>query len=153
MNSRYQRTNEKAPVRLGDALETYWRSLKGHREFPTEAEIDPSEIKNFWDNCFLINVTEGDHDSGYKYAYLGQGLIDAYGDDFTKEEVNVLVEPNRQRIIEKVEETVETRAPVYDEGEFTNAAGVNVRYRKVFLPLGDRELVEYVLGGIRWKGY
>lgn len=140
--------------RMTNKLVDYWNELKGDRDFPSELDINPSDIANIWDNCFLIKneKASGDGD-GYKYTFLGQGLINAYGDDISQEEVNILVQPNKARFIEKVEETIETKKPVVDESEFVNAHSVLIKYRKIYLPLGEDDDVTHVMGGMRWKGY
>jgi hypothetical protein len=139
--------------RLSIILEDYWNKLRGDRPYPSEDEFEPDEIKHVWDGCFLVNVHEGSLEDGYHFQYLGQHLIDAYGDDISNEEVNVLVAPTKQRMVEKIHEVAETGAPVHDDSEFINANSVHVRYRKVFLPLGHDGDVTHVIGGIRWKGY
>lgn len=145
-------SKHKKEGRVTVVLEQYWNELRQGREFPSENEINPEDIKHIWDYCFLIHVgpSEGHH---YKYTYLGKKLIEAYGDDISKDEVNILVVPTKQRMIEKIEETVKKREPIHDESEFVNADSVMVRYRKIFLPLGRGSEVEYVIGAMRWKGF
>lgn len=139
--------------RLTVILEGYWNKIRGDRDFPDESDFKPEDVKHIWNNCFLIDVKDGYDGKGFKYTFLGQELIDAYGDDISQEEVHVLVEPTKQRIVEKVKETIEARAPIHDESEFINANSITVRYRKIFLPLGRHGEVRYVVGGMRWKGY
>lgn len=138
--------------RITDTLEEYWNKLRGSRSFPLEGEIEPGKLKDIWDSCFLVKVEDFDRDH-YKYTYMGQELINAYGDDLSAEEVNVLVAPNKKRMLEKVKEVILSGAPVADESEFVNAKSVTVKYRQIFLPLGEDERVEYVLGGMRWRGF
>ena len=138
--------------RLTDILEGYWNQIKGGEEFPSEIDVNPSDIAEIWDNCFLIKSDELEGE-GFKYTFLGQGLINAYGDDISQDEVSVLIQPNKERFIEKVEETIKTKKPVIDESEFVNAHSVLIKYRKIYLPLGEDDHVTHVIGGMRWKGY
>ncbi len=44
---------------------------------PAEQDIDPDDIRDLWDSCFLIRVKDlGKAD--YNYTYLGEAIIEAY---------------------------------------------------------------------------
>lgn len=135
-------------ARLTDILIAHWKSLKGDLPFPRETAIDIAEIAPVWDDCFLI---EAPKDRRYRYDYLGQHLIEAYGEDVCREEVDLLVSPYTQDMIEKFDTVVNSGAPLNDHGVFINARHIEVRYRQLLLPLGHDGIVTHILGGMRWK--
>lgn len=142
--------------RITDKLRDYWNELRGSRAYPSEREIDPRALDSIWPACFLIDIRkEDDSQMHFHYEYLGDELLHAYGEDIGKEQVSVLIAPNKQRMIDKIHEVVKTGEPLEDESEFVNVNSVLIKYRKIFLPLGDADKgeVNYVFGGIRWRGF
>ena len=141
--------------RINDVLLDYWIALKGERLYPAESEIDPDDIHDIWDSCFLVRVDDMGRKDGYKYTYLGAALIEAYGDDYSGREVcDALVSPTTPALVKKLEEVRTGRVPVMVESVFTNAKGMEIKYRTCLLPLGTSPAaVEYVIGGMKWKAF
>ncbi len=139
-------------IRLTDVLTSYWERLRGGEDvLPHEDQINPEALERVWDDCFLVEMV-GDHK--YKYDYMGKHLIEAYGDDFSHDEIEFLVSPHTHRVAEKFNEVVDSKKAVYDDGEFTNSDGVLVKYRTLMLPFVDKgDKVSYILGGMRWRGF
>jgi hypothetical protein len=135
--------------RLHERLLAYWQAARGNRPFPSEKDIDPEELADVWDACFLLQVTP----AGFSYAYLGESLVKAYGDDLTSRDVcSTLVEPKSASMAQKCAEVVKQKTQMIDESEFVNTLGMRVKYRSCLLPLGDRaDEVNYILGAMRWK--
>ncbi|MBN66077.1 MAG: hypothetical protein CMM94_00710 [Rickettsiales bacterium] len=139
--------------RIHERLEEYWDSKKNGRAFPSEVDIDPDEISDIWESCFLVKVEEQDG-KPYQYTYLGQDLISAYGDDQNEKEVcEKLVYPYSVSLEHKFDEVVEQKKPVMEDAEFTNSNSIVVKYRSSMLPLGENGEVEYIIGGMKWKGF
>ncbi len=142
----------KKQARINETLEDYWRTLKGDKPMPYEKDIKPESIAGIWDSCFLISIVP-EENPRLKYSYLGQNLIEAYGDDLANKEVcEVLVYPTNDHLREKFEEVERTGAPTNEAGEFVNKNGAKVKYRSVLLPLAhDDGTVGFILGGMKWK--
>lgn len=140
-------------VRLTDRLEQYWRALKRTRRMPLEEEVQPSELQDIWDYCFVVDARQSSH---LAYSYLGKSLIDAYGDDMTGKEIaEMLVYPHPESLFQAFQKVVATGESLYDEGEFDSERWGKVRYRCGIFPLASNngESVTYLIGGMRWKIY
>lgn len=134
-------------------LREYWDELRGSRPFPAEHEIDPERMAEMWPSCFLISIDDVTHRLGYRYSYLGEELIEAYGDDANYPDVVMrLVATSGSSMVRKFDEVVKQRLPVMDESHFVNLKHVTIHYRTCMLPLGYRENeVSHILGCMRWR--
>ena len=140
------------PLRLNEFLQHYWQELRGDRPLPFEDEVNPDVLKPIWEACFLIN-RRGD---AFAYSYLGDQLIEAYGDDLTGREVaEVLIYPHPPSLFDTFQRVCRERVPMLDENSFVNARSEHIRYRSCVLPLAARgqEGVKFLLGGMKWKVY
>lgn len=136
--------------RLEDRLVEYWNSLTDGDTLPHESEIDNTKIADIWDNCFLALITEN---RGYKYEYLGENLIEAYGEDAASG-IEGLISTASHRTVEKFDEAMSRKEPVKDNGEFTNSNQMLIKYRQILLPfVNEEEKVTYILGGMKWKSF
>lgn len=119
---------------------------------PAESDVAPDELLDIWPNCFLVDVKN----SGYEYDYLGENILDAYGDDMRGRAIcEALIYPHPPKLMETFQLVIHTLGPVEVEETFTNAQGVEIRYRSCVLPLTKKGLVsvEFLLGGMKWKAY
>jgi len=140
--------------RYHEHLQNYWDELKGNRKFPSENEINPDDLADIWSACFLISIDDVTRRLGYRYSYLGESLIEAYGDDISNPEITMrLVSSSGAPMIHKFDEVLATQAPVIDESEFVNLKRLNIRYRTCLLPLGIGNEVTHIIGCMRWKVY
>lgn len=142
--------------RIDERLREYWDELRKGRKFPHEDEVDPKVLEDIWDACFLIHADDdSETQKAFKYTYLGLSLIEAYGDDWTGQDVcNQLVAPESKLLLDEFHEVVSTGAPATADGNFTNHKNMLVKYRTIMLPLGrSEEKVDYILGGMKWKAY
>jgi hypothetical protein len=147
--------NGSSAQRINERLRSYWNELRGARPFPSEREVDFTELDAVWKSCFLVKRDEAKQ-IPFAYIYLGSDLIAAYGDDLGAREIcERLVFPSSMSLLHKFEEVVRSRSPVEQEDVFTNTKGLLIKYRSLMLPLGDEknEHVEYIIGGMRWKAY
>jgi len=134
--------------RLTDELLFYWNRLRGGKIFPSEDQVDAQEIQEIWANCFLVKIESGN----FRYELLGESIIEAYADNKIGE--NVIEDqlyPESPGIVNKFMEVVRTQEPVYYEGVFINKDNLDIKFRKVLLPLGSGDEVQHILGGMRWK--
>jgi len=136
-------------------LKKYWDMLRGEKPFPTENSIDPDDLQDIWDSCFLISIDDVTHRMGYRYSYMGSHLIEAYGDQLNSGDVSSrLISMNGSPMVKKFDEVIREKKPLIDESEFVNGSNINIRYRTCILPLGtDDGKVTHILGCMRWKMY
>lgn len=122
---------------------------------PEERDIEPNAIAEIWDSCFLVHNVASQGASHYRYDFLGETLINAFGSDVTSQEISKdLVGAKSSPLLEVFGKVISSRKPAFEEGEFTNARGVMVKYRCSVFPLGDANKgVDYLLGGMKWKFY
>lgn len=140
--------------RITEQLMKYWTELKGSRRFPSETQVDPDKLKDIWARCFLIDAKDFKTGGTYKYSYLGEELIQAFGDQLTEEEAAHLISTSNVEVVEKINQVLRSRAPLIIESEFTNTHNVRIRFREILLPLGSNdENAEFILGGMRWKAF
>jgi hypothetical protein len=140
-------------ARIDEQLEEYWQQLRGDRALPREDEIDPASIKDIWSACFLVTSR---FDGTFAYTYLGDALVEAYGDDLTGREIaDTLLGAHPKSLLGSFEKAVRDGMPVTDEGEFVNSKGIPIKYRSCVLPLAGThgEGVGFLLGGMKWKAY
>ncbi len=142
-----------AHKRLHERLLAYWQELRGNRAFPKEHDINPDDLEDVWDSCFLLQVIGKGADMRFRYSYLGSALIEAYGNDLTDQDVcATLIDPTTPNMIKKSAEVVKQRVQMVDESEFVNSLGMRIKYRSCLLPLGEKpNEVNYILGAMRWK--
>ena len=136
--------------RITDALQKHWEEVKGDRKFPEESDISPDAIEDIWSNCFLAKSEGGK----FVYSYLGKSIVEAYGDNLEGEEiVEHELYPESPEVNSKFEEVAKTGEPIKFEGAFINRNNMDIKFRKVLLPLGKDGKVEYIIGGMRWRAF
>lgn len=142
---------EPTTKRLHERMRNHWASVKEMRPFPREDELDPAAIPDIWPHCFLIDIRSGRVKNGFRYEYMGEPLMLAYGANMMAfERCDATTEPHIHSLLTTLDQVVESGEEAVDENEFTNVQGLLVKYRSCLLPLG-RDKVEYVLGCMRWK--
>ena len=150
-----QKTDNSLHHRAHERLREYWDKLRGVRTFPHESEIDPDEIADIWASCFLISIDDVTKRIGYRYSYLGSELVSAFGDDADNPEVamcllSTALVPNTK----KLDEVIQKKQPVIDDGEFLNRYNMIVRYRTCLVPFGYEDgQVSHIFGVMRWRMY
>jgi hypothetical protein len=140
--------------RLNEILSAYWKNLSGERPYPRENDVDPDALGDIWQSCFLIQVLPEGREPRYRYASMGSELIEAFGGDYSQQEISeALMGEHNPPFLKKLSEVARSGAPVSEENEFTNRHQMQIRYRTCLLPLGNPPDVEYILGSMRWKAY
>lgn len=139
-----------AERRLTVRLLSYWERLRNGRLMPIEADIDPEQLADLWDYCFLIHTKDlGKED--YNFTYLGDAIIKAYHGGLSAAECNGLLAPNAQTLAQGYQQVLNTHLPLVEEGEFHDPIGQIVKYRQCLLPLGEQDAVTAIFGGMRFK--
>jgi hypothetical protein len=143
--------------RINEYLHSYWDSKRQSQACPTESQIEPQELAEIWDSCFLVRYNVGhDEDSAFTYLYLGTALLEAYGgDDASARDICTrLIFPSSMSLVHKFKEIIKTGKPTEEESEFLNIKKLLVKYRSTMLPLTDEKgQVRYILGGMKWKAF
>ncbi len=158
-NQTISKADNKAPSELHhrshERFLQYWNKLRGERAFPRESEIDPDDITDIWESCFLISNDDVTRRLGYRYSFLGNDLVGAFGDDITNHDTALrLLSTSRVPNARKFDEVLTAKHPVTDEGDFINLMGINIRYRACLLPLGlENGEVTHIMGCMRWRVY
>ena len=117
---------------------------------PTEQDIDPDDIPDLWDSCFLIHVKDLDKPD-YNYTYLGPKIMEAYEHGLTPDQSDLLFTPNAGKLMVNYTRVIHTFKPLVEEGEFKNLHQETVKYRQCLLPLGENGQVDAILGGMHYK--
>ncbi len=131
-------------------LIAYWEKLRKQNQMPEESDIDPDDLQDLWDYCFLIHVKDLNKPD-YNYTYLGKAIQQAYSGELEDNVRSRLVSPNAAKLAPSYAKVIETRAPLVEEGEFINLRNDVVKYRQCLLPLGSGNTVEAIFGGMRFK--
>jgi hypothetical protein len=139
--------------RITETLAEYWQAKRNNGRLPDEKDIDPSDLENIWDACFLVRYEEDDK---FRYLFMGDDIIEALGDDLTGKEVcHKLVGELHDPLVEKFLPVLDADEPVYDESIFMNKKQMEIRYRMCMVPLLGEQAsrANYILGGMKWKAY
>jgi hypothetical protein len=131
-------------------LLAYWEKLRKDRDMPHEDDINPDDIEDLWDRCFLVHVQDLDK-TDYNYTYLGQAIIDAYRHGLSKDDPTGMASPNANDLAHGYAKVLKTKKPLLEEGEFLNLHQEVVKYRQCLLPLGENGKIEAVFGGMHFK--
>lgn len=140
--------------RVNERLLEYWRKLKQDRPFPEEVEVNPEAIASIWESCFVVRVEDVEALNDFRYVYLGQSLVEAYGDDLNSKEVcERLAYPANNDLMKRFADVVNQKAPATEESEFTNTKGMVIKFRSCMVPLArdNPHEVGYILGAMSWK--
>lgn len=130
-------------------LLAYWEKRRGARPMPTEVEIDPADIADLWENCFLAHTRDIGKE-GYHFTYLGKAIEDVYREGLTDADERSTVFPDMDILAKGYRHVIDKVAPLVQEGEITNPHGDVFKYRQVLLPLGNGRKVDAVFGGMRF---
>ena len=136
--------------RLTSRLLAYWERVRGDRLMPTENDLNPDgDISDMWDDCFLIHVSDIEMD-GYNFIFLGDNIrVSLVGED--TEPTRIWDALNVKRLAPSIQQVLEKKAPLLDEGETYNDANQLVKYRQCLLPIGEGDKVLAIFGGMRCK--
>ena len=138
--------------RLTTRLINYWQARRAIHIMPQESDIDPDELGDDWDSCFLLQSRDVANATDYNFTYLGPAIIQAYRGSVLDEGNRYMVGPQASHLSEIFQRVITTQAPVYDEGELYALSGARILYRQCALPLGSIEKgVEAIFGGMHYR--
>lgn len=150
-------TDYKDKQRINEYLHSYWETKRVGRAYPMENDIEPSELSDIWDSCFLVRYNEGqEEENAFTYLYLGTALLEAYGgDDASSRDICTrLIFPSSMSLVHKFKEIIKTGKPTEEDSEFLNIKKLLVKYRSTMLPLtDDKGTIRYIIGGMKWKAF
>lgn len=138
-----------AERRITIRMLSYWERLRGARPMPTEEDIDPDDLHDLWDCCFLLHVKDMNKPD-YNYTYLGDEILRTLQEGTENESENSH-SPEIRILSKAYPQVVATRKPVLEEDELTTAGGTLLKYRQCLLPLGEGDEVLAILGAVRFK--
>jgi hypothetical protein len=137
--------------RLTMRLLNYWQELRGVREFPKLADINPEAIEDVWENCYVLDTSV--NASHPVFSYLGKALAKYSGVYLQGQSISVT---QHRTLLDQATrhfpDVLETRAPVTSEDEFLRYDGIKIIYRSIILPLSDdQKTITHVLGAANGK--
>lgn len=136
-----------------EQLVAYWHRIKGLSQYPTESQVDPDDLKEQWDNMFLLEVDQ-EQRGIFRYQYVGSSLVEAYGTDPTGKAHNSQEIPNVRSMFELGAKVATTGEVCTDESWFLNSKLQKIVYRCSLVPLcspTDRVNVHFILGLMSWR--
>ena len=141
--------------RVNEVLQSFWDTLRGEDAVPAEKDLDVALIDDIWDSCFMVEISHGDAKREYKYSYVGESIVEAYGDDLKGKEVyNQLMGTHTRHLLMKFETVVRSMQSVTDENEFRNLEGQMIKYRQCLVPFADSaDKLSFILGSMTWRRY
>lgn len=142
--------------RINLRLISYWEKLKGNKHLPLESDIEPDDLFDIWDDCFMIDVHHKNGKYAFRYGYLGDSLLEAFGDsDESGSDVYELLLDTKDADTKVVlEDLLNDNEPFIQEGEFINNLDIPIKFRRCLLPLqSNTGHVDHILGGMRWKAF
>jgi len=148
MNSMsYQSEMEERRITL--RLLSYWERRRGSRRMPAEVDIDPADIADLWEYCFMAH-TKDIGKPGYHFAYLGKTIKDVYHEGLKHTDADAPIFPDMETLAKGYQHVLTKCEPLVTNGEITNLHGDIFKYRQVLLPLGVGNTVQAVFGGMRF---
>lgn len=137
--------------RFTNLLCEYWNELRGERHHPRLDEIQPEQINDIWDHCFIVHYT----DNKYKILHIGDTISEAYESDLNiASDAPIIQLNNLDNIQFYLDEVIESTEAIIEESECYDLDGNTIKFRQCFLPLGnDEKTVSAVIGALRYKIY
>lgn len=140
-----------AERRLNIRLLDYWQILRGERLYPAIQDFNFDAVEGLKSCCFLLEFSDGDIDPVFRY--IGDALTEDCGQNMLQKPVS---EVPRHTLLTQVTDhylqVLAHKAPIAFEAEYIDAAGDDVLYRSILLPLSsDGETIDCVVGAINRK--
>jgi len=140
--------------RGGQFLIDYWQRLCKGRPYPLEDEIDPCDIEEIWEHCFLIQRRDVEHVAYYNYTYIGPGIVAAYESGKIGALIPGLAHIDAAHLGKEYMQVFETGKPLLYENEYCLDALTEIRFRQCLVPLGNHEeKIGSILGLMGYRLY
>ena len=117
-------------------LLSHWRQWCGDSQFPSFTDVNPAEMAEIWDYCFVLDFVGHEEDP----------VVRTVGERFQE----YLPEPVRNCVLSQVparslieqaagyyQEILRRGVPISRGGEFLKYDGMKVLYRSIILPMSD----------------
>src|ERR1700761_210174 len=130
--------------RIINRLTDYWNRLRGELDLPPWEKFNTESLMDVWGQCCVwrVDVDGSNAKSPHQYIYvhIGSNAREAMGHDLMGQALQSRAEifPGA-RIARKIDESVQHKKPLTDEGHFVNEKSQVVKYRSCLLPFGTRE--------------
>jgi hypothetical protein len=134
--------------RVTERLIQYWQLMGAGNNLPEIQQLNTSTIEDVWPQCFLVSV-DNRGDTTYKYEYMGDAIVKAYGQDLTGFTVDHKMRQFPGSVVlKKLDNVLAERKTFSDEGHLLNKTGQMIKYRACFLPFGNEQkgLTHIVVG-------
>jgi len=135
--------------RLTLRLLSYWEKKRGVRAMPREEDIDPADIADLWEYCFVAQVADIEK-KNYPFTYLGKTIEDVYRFGLPLDEARGAILQDTSILTAHYDEVAAKATPFVGEGDFTNPHGDQFSFRQVLMPLGEGDKVQAIFGGMRF---
>ena len=133
------------------ALYDYWSVVRGDRQMPGRADIDPVKIPKLLPHILMYTVVP---DGGYTIRLVGEEVVGYVGRNATGEPAGSALPPRAAEILKKVlDEVVTEQVPKFRAGKAHWQPDKSHRdFEACFLPLSsDGEIVDIILCGITFS--
>lgn len=135
---------------LPKILEKHWNDKRGEEAFPAEYEISENELDAIWQNCFIVRIS----DAKFIYESFGESLIEAYSYNMQGEEVvDDVLYPESPPLAHKLIEVLNSKEPLTYDGALINKENIDIKFRKILVPLGEEGRITHILGGMIWRPF
>lgn len=146
--------DDPAPNALANLPETlsrlyaYWQRIRGERQMPARADIDPAEIKALLPYMILVDVVyDAAMRPDFVYRLVGTREVEIRGNDPTGRRVaEAFHGPSAENAVECYARVVQAGAPLLDDEYFARDGDRYADEANLFLPLSnDGRTVNMVL--------
>lgn len=143
--------------RLTQRLADYWEMLRKDQAIPEFARLNVSVISDIWPNCVLFSLqpaAEGKLPI-MSISKIGENVQPIYSNEMLGLSFNAAQRHFQgAKIIHRVSEVLESRRPIFDEGQFVNEHSKIVKFRSCLMPFGTTEgMITHILVGLSWREY
>lgn len=138
--------------RLTTTLKQYWDRVRKDNPFPNESLLDPSEVPDIWDSCFIVEANNKTKVDGYFYKHIGKLIKQAYKYELNDVQLDRIVNTQANHLAREYEKVLAIKIPLQYEGEIELSEDRVMKYRQILLPLGkDKINIESIVGGFSYK--
>jgi hypothetical protein len=131
---------------VGRALRN-WEALRTHERIPLHRDCLASFVAAILPGKFLIEINQHDRND-----VIGPDLVSALGRDPVGLPVQTILPSSTDRWLIFWRVAAERQKPIADIGSFTNAKGLNILYRCIFLPVSEEGgQIAHVLGAFSYR--
>jgi hypothetical protein len=117
-------------------LLSQWREWCGDGQYPTFVNVNPAQIAEIWDYCFVLDFIEFEDDPVVRrvgdrlQGYLPAPVRNCQLPDVPANSLIEQAAPYYQEILDR-------SVPISRGGEFVKYDGMKVLYRSIILPMSD----------------